>query len=91
MTRTLSWTRMQMEAARDVAENTPAGSAIGDPVVAEDEDGDILTYTLTGEDFDIDMGHGPAEDQGCAGLRDQVQLHRHRHGHRPDGRSPGIR
>ena len=36
------------KAAREVAENTPAGSAIGDPVVAEDEDGDILTYTLTG-------------------------------------------
>ena len=33
-------------ATREVAENTPAGSAIGDPVVAEDEDGDILTYTL---------------------------------------------
>ena len=30
-----------------MAENTAAGQAIGDPVVAEDEDGDILTYTLT--------------------------------------------
>ena len=39
----------QDDAAREVAENTPAGSAIGDPVVAEDEDGDILTYTLTGD------------------------------------------
>ena len=47
MTRTLTWTEEQPAAAREVAENTPAGSAIGDPVVAEDEDGDILTYTLT--------------------------------------------
>ena len=48
-------------ATREVAENTPAGSAIGDPVVAEDEDGDILTYTLTGtgtNDFDIDWATG---------------------------------
>ena len=46
---------------REVPENTPAGSAIGDPVVAEDEDGDILTYTLTGTDaadFDIDRATG---------------------------------
>ena len=40
-------------------ENTKAGSkAIGDPVVAEDEDGDVLTYTLveapTLAFFDID-------------------------------------
>ena len=34
------------EATREVAENTAAGQAIGDPLVAEDEDGDILTYTL---------------------------------------------
>ena len=34
-------------ATRMVPENTPAGMAIGDPVVAEDGDGDILTYTLT--------------------------------------------
>ena len=51
----------QANAAREVAENTPAGSAIGDPVVAEDEDGDILTYTLIGtdaNDFDIDWATG---------------------------------
>ena len=39
-------------ATREVAENTAAGQAIGDPVVAEDEDGDILTYTLSGTDAD---------------------------------------
>ena len=51
----------QVNAAREIAENTPAGSAIGDPVVAEDEDGDILTYTLEGNDagsFDIDRATG---------------------------------
>ena len=52
---------VQAVAAREIAENTPAGSAIGDPVVAEDEDGDILTYTLTGtapDTFDIDRATG---------------------------------
>ena len=34
------------EATREVAENTAAGEAIGDPVVATDGDDDILTYTL---------------------------------------------
>ena len=51
----------QPEAVREVAENTPAGQAIGNPVVAEDDDGDILTYTLTGTDadsFDIDWATG---------------------------------
>ena len=41
---------------RSVAENTPAGEDIGDPVAAEDDDGDSLTYTLGGDDagsFDI--------------------------------------
>ena len=45
------------EMARSVAENTAAGTAIGDPVAATDEDGDALTYTLGGDDadsFDID-------------------------------------
>ena len=51
------------DATREVAENTPAGQAIGDPVVATDEDGDgdILTYTLAGTDadsFDIDWATG---------------------------------
>ena len=35
-----------LTATREVAENTVAGQAIGDPLVAEDEHGDILTYTL---------------------------------------------
>ena len=36
------------QATREVAENTAAGEAIGDPIVAEDDDGDVLTYTLGG-------------------------------------------
>ena len=34
------------QATREVAENTAAGEAIGDPIVAEDENDDVLTYTL---------------------------------------------
>ena len=39
-------------ATREVAENTAAGEAIGDPIVAEDDDNDVLTYTL----YDLDGG-----------------------------------
>ena len=46
---TRTMTRGPEMATRSVAENTAAGQAIGDPVVAEDDDGDILTYTLTGD------------------------------------------
>ena len=35
---------------RFIAENTPAGRNIGSPVTATDEDGDILTYTVSGAD-----------------------------------------
>ena len=47
---------------REVAENTPAGEPVGDPVVAADAEGDVLTYSLgdTGCDdsFAIDMATG---------------------------------
>ena len=36
--------------SREVAENTEAGRNIGDPVWARDDDGDLLIYTLGGED-----------------------------------------
>ena len=36
--------------SRKVAENTKAGRNIGDPVSARDDDGDLLIYTLGGED-----------------------------------------
>ena len=49
---------------REVAENTPAGENIGDPVRATDADSSQkLTYTLTGADadsFDIDWATGHA-------------------------------
>ena len=52
----------QADAAREVAENTEAGTDIGAPVVATDADSnDLLTYTLTGADadsFDIDWATG---------------------------------
>ncbi|MYC38675.1 MAG: hypothetical protein F4X66_17445, partial [Chloroflexi bacterium] len=42
-------------ATRSVDENTPAGTSVGAPVVATDDDGDTLTYSLTGSDaFTID-------------------------------------
>ena len=44
----------QPNAARSVAENTEAGSTVGDPVTADPKDGDVLTYTLEDEDGGID-------------------------------------
>ena len=46
---------------REVAENTGKGEPVGDPVVASDAEGDVLTYTLGGDDmvsFDIDVATG---------------------------------
>ena len=46
---------------REVAENTPAGELVGDPVVATDKEGDVLTYVLSGGDaasFTIDVATG---------------------------------
>ena len=55
-------------AVRSVPENSPAGTAVGAPVVAYDDDGDVLTYELVdgnlnspGDDeelFTIDRGTG---------------------------------
>ena len=47
--------------ARSVAENTPAGTDIGDPVAATDFNRDTLTYSLRGSDadsFDVDSTTG---------------------------------
>ena len=35
---------------REVAENTPKGVVVGAPVAATDSEGDVLTYTLVGND-----------------------------------------
>ena len=43
----------------EVAENSPGGTAVGDPVAATDPDGDPLTYSLSGsDDFVIDSDTG---------------------------------
>ena len=47
----------QESTTREVEENSPAGTDVGLPVTATDDDGDTLTYTLEGTDaasFDID-------------------------------------
>ena len=46
---------------RDLAENSPGGAAVGDPVTAVDWDDDTLSYTLSGTyaaAFEIDAGTG---------------------------------
>ena len=50
-----------IEVGRQVNENSPPGTRVGKPVVANDTPGDILTYTLTanpGGRFDIDQASG---------------------------------
>ena len=39
---------------REVAENNPAGTNVGDPVTATDDDNDTLTYTLEGIDAAVE-------------------------------------
>ena len=58
---------------RDVNENTKAGMAIGNPVGADDDDGDILLYTLGGTDmghFDIDERNGQLKTKGALDYED---------------------
>ena len=48
-------------ATRQVAENSPAGTSIGLPLTATDQDSDTLTYSLSGSDagsFEIDAATG---------------------------------
>ena len=51
---------------RSIAENTPAGTDIGSPVSATDEDEDVLTYTLSGAD---------AASFGIVSTTGQLQTH----------------
>ena len=64
----------QADAAREVAENTEAGTDIGAPVVAEDDDNDTLTYTLaTGGDndsFAIDRATGQLKTKAALNHED---------------------
>ena len=62
---------------RGVAENTPAGRPIGDPVAATDGDRDALTYSLGGPDAAVlrdRLLQRPAAHQGRPRLRDQGLL-----------------
>ncbi len=48
-------------ATRSIPENSPAGTGVGAPLSATDQDGDTLTYTLPGDDaasFDIEASTG---------------------------------
>ena len=61
---------------REVAENTEAGTDIGAPLVATDEDGDVLTYTLTGagaDSFAIDWATGQLMTKAALNFEDEVE------------------
>ena len=50
--------------ARSVTENLPTGASVGAPVAADDQDGDTLTYSLSGSgasSFEIDTTSGQLE------------------------------
>ena len=67
-------TNENQAATREVAENTKVGMAIGDPVVAEDKDGDVLTYTLGGtnaDDFAIDWATGQLKTKKALDFEDE--------------------
>ena len=71
---------------RMVGENADAGANVGAPVVAEDDDGDILTYTLTGDaasSFEIDAATGQITvgDETKVNFEEDSHLHGHGHGH----------
>ena len=81
-------------AKREVAENTDSGKTVGSPLVATDDNGDTLTYTLTDAGrphgrrlglFWHRLGNGPDSDQGRSGPRGQGDLHRRGAGHGPVG------
>ena len=58
---------VQDDQTREIAENSPAGTPIGEPVEALDDARDVLTYTLGGtnqQDFDIDSATGQTKGKG---------------------------
>ena len=91
------------QTTRSVAENTPAGRTVGDPVKADPKDGDVLTYTLRDTDdgtadghsasFDIDRATGQIMTKGALNADPDDgdghgHLHRRGQGHGPGGRAP---
>ena len=71
---------------REVAENTAAGEDIGNPVAANDANGDTLAYTLGGTDvasFDIGSATGQKITKAALDYEAKAMLRGHGHGHRP--------
>ena len=74
---------------RDVDENSPPGTNVGDPLKASDSPGEILTYTLTGTNNDELYSIDRATGQISVGARTMLnregppkaEFHAHRHGH----------
>ena len=84
------------ETTRMVGENADAGANVGAPVVAEDGDSDILTYTLTGDESEGGFKIDAATGQITVGAKTKLdfesdrlqEFHLHGHGH---GRGSGRR
>ena len=72
--------------SRTVAENTAGGEDIGNPVAANDANGDTLAYTLGGTDaasFDIDPETGQLMTLAALDYETKATYDGHGHGHRP--------
>ena len=72
---------------REVAENTVAGMPIGDPVTATDNEGNALTYSMSGDDAaSLTIGRTSGQIRTKDALDYETKsriLHRHRYGRRP--------
>ena len=58
-----------IQVVRKVDENSPPGTRVGDPVVANDAPGDVLTYTFGGGTNDSSYSIAPATGQITVGAR----------------------
>ena len=81
----------QESTTREVPENSAAGTEVGDPLTATDDDNDTLAYTLEGADaasFQIVSTSGQIRTRSGVTYdpRDQVELLGDRHGRRQQGR-----
>ena len=66
-------TDVQKNQTREVAENTPAGTNLGAPIAANDDPGDVLTYSLDANGAMRSTSStekpGQPHDQGGPGFR----------------------
>ena len=53
-----TFTAANLDLDLEVDENTPAGRALGRPIMATDRNGDILTYSLVEDDNDAAAADG---------------------------------